>query len=76
MHGGFFVSRLRDDVRPAIPSENRRWRGASLRLAGKRLGDVKAGLAREVVDLLVEVEFKRPAALGVQSHRRARGHRH
>ncbi len=63
-NGGFFVSRLRDDVSPIIVAENRRWRGASRSLAGRRLGDVKAGLAREVVDLLVEVEFARRDYLG------------
>jgi IS4 transposase len=61
---GFFVSRLRDDVNPIIVAENRRWRGASRRLAGRRLRDVKEGLAREVVDLLVEVEFSRRSYLG------------
>ena len=70
-NGGFFVSRLRDDANPVILSENRRWRGASRRLAGKRLGDVKAGLAREVVDLLVEVEFKRRGYLGGGRRERA-----
>ncbi len=55
---------MRDDVSPVIVAENRRWRGASRTLAGKRLGDVKAGLAREVVDLLVEVEFTRRSYLG------------
>jgi hypothetical protein len=58
------VSRLRDDVSPIIVAENRRWRGASRGLAGRRLGDVKTGLARDVVDLLVEVEFARRGYLG------------
>jgi putative transposase len=63
-NGGYFVSRLRDDVSPVIVAENRRGRGAARSLAGRRLGDVKAGLAREVVDLLVEVEFTRRGYLG------------
>lgn len=79
-NGGYFVSRLRDDVSPVIVAENRRWRGASRCLAGKRLGDVKAGLAREVVDLLVEVEFARRGYLGrsrrVRTIFRAVGVRH
>src|SRR5512133_4393002 len=54
-HHGFFVSRLRDDVNPMIVAENRRWRGASRKLVGRRLRDVKEGLAREVIDVLVEV---------------------
>jgi IS4 transposase len=56
---GFFVSRLRDDVNPIITAENRRWRGASRKLVGRRLRDVKVGLAREVVDVLVEVDVLR-----------------
>ncbi len=32
-NGGYFVSRLRDDVSPLIVAENRRWRGASRGLA-------------------------------------------
>jgi len=51
------VIRPRDDVSSVIVAENRRWRGASRSLAGRHLGDVTAGLDREVVDLLVEVEF-------------------
>ena len=70
-NGGFFVSRQRDDASPVIVAENRRWRGASHGLAGERLGDVKAGLAREVVDVLVEVEFMRHSYLGRVRRERA-----
>lgn len=70
-HGGFFVSRLRDDVNPLVVAENRRWRGASRKLVGCRLRDVKEGLAREVVDVLVEVEFPRRPYLGRVRHDRA-----
>ncbi len=58
-NGGYFISRLRDDVNPLIVAENQRWRGASRKLAGHRLRDVKLGLAREVVDVLVEVDLLR-----------------
>lgn len=69
-HGGFFVSRLRDDVNPMVVAENRTWRGASRKLAGRRLRDVKEGLAREVVDILVEVEFpRRLYLLQARAHR-------
>ena len=70
-HGGFFVSRLRDDVNPVIVAENRRWRGASRKLVGCHLRDVKEGLAREVVDVLVEVEFTRRSYLGRARRERA-----
>ncbi|HET8652021.1 MAG TPA: IS4 family transposase [Gaiellaceae bacterium] len=58
-NGGYFISRLRDDVNPVIVAENRRWRGASRKLVGQRLREVKLGLAREAVDVLVEVELVR-----------------
>ena len=70
-HHGFFISRLRDDVNPVILAENRRWRGASRKLAGLRLRDVKDGLARKEVDLLVEVEFTRRAYCGRAKRERA-----
>jgi putative transposase len=69
-NGGYFVSRLRDDVSPVIVAENRRWRGAARTLAGQRLRDVKAGLAREVVDVLVEVDVRRRSYLGTSTRER------
>ena len=69
-NGGYFISRLRDDVNPMIVAENRRWRGASRKLTGRRLREVKEGLAREVVDLLVEVELVRRTYLGKSSRER------
>lgn len=70
-HHGFFVSRLRSDVNPVIVAENRRWRGASRKLVGRRLRDVKDGLAREAVDVLVEVEFARRPYRGRGGRERA-----
>jgi len=70
-HRGFFVSRLRDDVNPLVVAENRRWRGVSRKLVGQRLRDVKEGLAREVVDLLVEVDFARRTYAGRSRRERA-----
>ncbi len=70
-NGGYFVSRLRDDANPLIIGENRRWRGASRHLRGRRLGEVKDRLAREVVDLMVQVDFERRAYLGRKTRERA-----
>lgn len=75
---GSFVSRLRDDVNPIIVAENRRWRGASRKLAGRRLPDVKDGLARrEPLDLASPPCARRcrPPRIGAPCHRRARGDR-
>lgn len=58
------MSRLRDGAGPIILAENRRPHRASRLLARQRPRDVKAGLAHESVDLLVEVEFKRQGYLG------------
>lgn len=70
-NGGYFVSRLRDDANPLIIGENRRWRGASRHLRGRRLGEVKDRLAREVVDLIVQVDFERRTYLGRKTRERA-----
>lgn len=70
-NGGYFVSRLRDDANPLIVGENRRWRGASRHLRGRSLGDVKDRLAREVVDLIVQVDFERREYLGRKARERA-----
>ena len=69
-NGGYFISRLRNDVNPLTVAENRRWRGASRKLVGRRLRDVKQGLAREVVDLLVEVDLLRRPYLGKRKRER------
>lgn len=63
---GYFVSRLKAKVDPLIVSTNRRWRGRTLDVVGKRLSEVLPKLKRQVVDLEIEVEFKRRTYQGKQ----------
>ena len=70
-NGGFFVSRLKDNANPLVVAENRKWRGRSRPVIGKRLKDALVGLQREALDVMVEVAFDRRSYRG----RRARDRR-
>ena len=65
-NGGYFVSRLKNKVDPLIVGTNRICRGRSIDVVGKRLNDVLPKLKRQVVDVEVEVEFKRRKYNGKQ----------
>ncbi len=56
---GFFVTRAKSTINPRIVAVNRRWRGRSRSLVGQRLQDVLGTLRRGILDVMVEVEFKR-----------------
>ena len=58
-NGGYFVSRLKNNADPSIVGCNRRWRGRSMDIMGKRLNEVLPQLKRQVLDVEVEVDFKR-----------------
>lgn len=64
---GFFVTRAKTTINPRIVAVNRRWRGRSRSLVGKRLQEVIGTLKRGVLDVMVEVEFKRRSYRGKQS---------
>jgi IS4 transposase len=64
---GFFVTRAKSTINPRIVAVNRRWRGRSRSLVGQRLQDVLGTLRRGVLDVMVEVEFKRRRYRGKQS---------
>ncbi|MDD5309061.1 MAG: IS4 family transposase [Deltaproteobacteria bacterium] len=66
---GFFLSRLKRSANPFIVSVNRAHRGRTIDLVGKHLNDVLGDLARDVLDVMVEVSFTRRAYGG----RRSRG---
>jgi IS4 transposase len=57
-NGGHFVSRLKTGVNPTIVSVLRTYRGNAINLSGKKLQDVLPLLKREVIDILIEAEFK------------------
>jgi len=65
-NGGYFVSRLKSKVDPLIIGTNRTCRGRSIDVVGKRLSEVLPKLKRQVIDVEVEVEFKRRAYNGKQ----------
>lgn len=58
-NGGSFVSRLKSNANPLIIGVNQQWRGRSIDVVGKRLKDVLPKLKRNVLDVEVEIEFKR-----------------
>ena len=58
-NGGFFVSRLKGKVDPLIIKSNQNCRGRSIDVVGKRFRDVESRLKREVLDVDVELPFKR-----------------
>ena len=66
-YGGYFVSRLKGNANPLIVGVNRKWRGNSIDVVGKKLRDVLPLLKREVLDVEVEVKFKRRKYKGQQS---------
>lgn len=58
-NGGFFLCRAKTNFNPVLVSTNRKWRGASVPVVGRRLHDVLPLLQREYLDVQVEVSFKK-----------------
>ena len=56
---GSFVSRLKSNANPTIVQLNRTCRGNSISVEGKKLKDVLPHLKRGILDVMVEVTFKR-----------------
>jgi len=56
---GSFVSRFKINGNPLIVANNRPCRGASVKLVGERLQNVLPLLQREILDVVIEVAFKR-----------------
>jgi IS4 transposase len=65
--GGYFISRLKENANPPITAILRQWRGRSVPLVGERLRDVIDRLQREVLDVEVEVAFRRREYAGSRS---------
>ena len=65
--GGYFISRLKENANPSITAILRQWRGRSVPLVGERLRDVIDRLQREVLDVEVEVAFRRREYAGSRS---------
>ena len=71
-NGGYFISRLKTTSNPLIGGGNRRWRGQARDLVGLKLQDALAGLKRDIVDVTVEVRFRRRSYRGKASMGTAR----
>nr|QNO44449.1 hypothetical protein OHDJCCFA_00006 [Methanosarcinales archaeon ANME-2c ERB4]QNO45860.1 hypothetical protein CLCIFPGF_00017 [Methanosarcinales archaeon ANME-2c ERB4] len=56
---GSFVSRLKSSANPTIVQLNRTCMGNSISVEGKKLKDVLPHLKRGILDVMVEVKFKR-----------------
>jgi IS4 transposase len=69
-HGGYFLSRLKDNANPLITAVHRCHRGRAVDLVGQRLQDVLPRLKRETLDVEVTVTFSRRRYAG----RRRREH--
>jgi len=69
-NGGFFVSRAKRNFNPLIVGVHRKWRGRAIEVVGQRLQDILPLLQREVLDVEVEVGFKKRVYNGKRSTKR------
>jgi len=58
-HGGHFVSRLKGNADPYIVAVHQSYRGNSIDVVGKYLSEIMPRLKRTVLDVDVEVSFRR-----------------
>ncbi len=67
---GYFLSRLKAGVKPTIVKVNRAHRGHTVELIGRKLPEVIGKLKREVLDVMVQVDFDRRGYRGTVSRGR------
>lgn len=65
-NGGNFIVRLKRSANPTVVALNRRWRGRSVPILGRRVHDFIDRLERQALDAMVEVSFKRRIYGGVR----------
>jgi len=65
-NGGFFVSRLKKNADPFIIKAHNRCRGNSIDVVGKSISEVLPKLKRKILDVEVEISFKRRQYNGTQ----------
>ncbi len=68
-NGGFFLSRLKANANPRIVDTNRKWRGRAVDVVGDKLQDVLPRLQRQVLDVMVQVRFRRRVYRGKHSYK-------
>lgn len=66
-NGGFFLTRCKANANPLIVAVHRKWRGRSVPPTGLRLKEILPRLNRKVLDVQVEIDFKRRPYLGYQT---------
>ncbi len=66
-NGGYFVSRLKKNADPLIVDVNKKCRGRSIDVRGKRVSEILPKLKRKVLDVNVEISFKRRQYNGKQT---------
>ena len=71
-YGGYFLTRLKANANPVIVGVNRKVRGNSVELVGRRLQDVLGRLQRGVIDVTVEFSFRKRTYGGTRSGARSR----
>jgi IS4 transposase len=67
-NGGYFVSRLKKNADPLVVNVNSVHRGRSIDVKGKWISEVLPHLKRQVLDVDVEVSFKRRTYNGKQKN--------
>lgn len=65
--GGFFVSRLKDSANPTVIAQNNTVRGNSIDVEGLGIREVLDRCQRKIVDVQVEVAFKKRKYEGTRS---------
>ena len=66
-NGGFFLSRMKSNANQEIIADNRHTGGRGINVVGKRIQDVLPLLKRGILDVDVELSFKRRGYRGRQS---------
>jgi len=64
---GFFLSRLKINANPRIVTARRKWRARAISVEGRRLQKIIDDLHREIIDVDVEVAFRRRRYRGRRS---------
>ena len=65
-NGGYFITRLGANADPRIVATHHQWRGRAIELPGKRLKEVASRLKRDVLDVEVQVAFRRRVYAGTR----------
>jgi putative transposase len=66
-HGGFFLTRLKDNANPIVRHLHRSHRGRAVAVEGLKLHDIRTWLRRAVLDAEAEICFKRRKYAGRRS---------